>query len=475
MRRLFPAALTGLLLALPMPRALRAADAIPQDPKRQEALYHDLLEWNRATLGGAYEQAGRKSPKWDGPAREALEAAARLFGRAIDPCVREEQVFAVAKKAVGAGCDDPLVLDLYARTSRFANNPGPVEVERRWRAAAAAMEPSAYPPIRRALTLEQAGRVRLDKQAPAPDDRKEAERLFDAALALAAKNAPRDDRSREAKDEWFELTKRLIDDFRKLTNDFPRAFERVDAALAKAPDLKAMRLTLKGDYLTRYAWEARGIGLANTVTEPGKNLFGERLIEAYKTLTQAWAVEPSGARIPNLMLQLDKGLGAPRGEMEKWFQRALVADPNNMSACMLKMDWLDPKWYGSREEVLAFGRECLATKNWRAGLTLVSADAYFRVSHQLPADERAKYLASKEVWDAIRSVYEDYLGRVPCDDFRRSQYAAYCDVCGQYAESDKQFKLVGDHLEGNRLIHLDQMEQMRNYVDAVVKAQRPGK
>ena len=41
--------------------------------------------------------------------------------------------------------------------------------------------------------------------------------------------------------------------------------------------------------------------------------------------------------------------------MEEWFRRAMKADPGNYSACSSKLYYLEPKWHGSEEEMLAFG------------------------------------------------------------------------------------------------------------------------
>src|SRR4051812_25462947 len=97
MRRLSPAALAGLLIALPNAGAHADDRPIPQDSVRQQQWYRDSLEFSRRTLGRAYEEVGKKDPRWDGLAREALEAAARLFSRAVDPCAREEDVCTPAR------------------------------------------------------------------------------------------------------------------------------------------------------------------------------------------------------------------------------------------------------------------------------------------------------------------------------------------------------------------------------------------
>ena len=57
--------------------------------------------------------------------------------------------------------------------------------------------------------------------------------------------------------------------------------------------------------------------------------------------------------------------------MELWFDRAMKADGDDRYACLTKLDWLDPKWHGTAEEMLAFGRACRDTKNWRTGITLL--------------------------------------------------------------------------------------------------------
>jgi len=459
MRRLALHVLAALVIAAPAAVAVEFDQPIPQDPEKQEQQFRDLLEWNRKTLGGAYESAGKQDPKWDKPAGEALEAAARLFGRAIDPQAKEEEVYAAAKRAVDAGCDDPLILYLYARFSTVPNYPGPEEFRRRWASAAAAMEGSKYPPLRRAIALSKAGMVLAEKPDATPEEKAQAARLLDAALALVPKAADKAEADVKAQGVWFTTIKQALDGHRRLTGDLKAAFERVDKFLAKTSGLKAMRLEIKADYLIGYAWEARGIGLGHTVTDEGGRKFEERIVQAYETLDQAWKLKAEGTRVPNMMLVVLKAAGGDRATMEGWFKRAIEADGNNAIACDLKMDWLDPKWHGTREDVLAFGKACRATKNWRAGITLLAGDVHLRVAMQDPATYN-KYMFSDEVWDEIRAVYEEYLGHYPEDYTKRSAYAAYCCICQRYAESDKQFKLVGDRLTPSPLIH---MELMKNF------------
>jgi hypothetical protein len=164
-------------------------------------------------------------------------------------------------------------------------------------------------------------------------------------------------------------------------------------------------------------------------------------------LQKAWDLKPDESRTATLMLSVELGIGGGnRDQMEMWFERAMKADGNNRDACHTKMAWLEPKWYGSIEDVLAFGQACRDTKNWRARLTLLAAVAHVRKAQQLSEQEQSKYLSSPEVWNVIQSVYEEYLAHYPDDNRERSFYAAYCYMCGHYVESDKHFRIVGDNL-----------------------------
>ncbi len=456
------AVLACLLLTAPIATRGGEDRPIPIDPARQERYARELLDWSRQTLGGAYEKVGKKDPRWDEPAREALEAAARWFGRAVDPCGRPEHVFHPAKRAVDAGCDDPLILHLHARCATGPNSPGPVEDARRGVAAALAMERSAYPPLRRASAMIRTGQVLASKPGATAAERKEAARLLDATLALVVKEAVKGAREFEGKDRWYSIVAEVFEGQRLLIADPLKALAHCDAVLAKAPALEVIRLQLRASFYTDHAWKARGIGLGDTVTPEAARLMEKRLAVARKALERAWTLDPSGKYTPNLMLGVLIGVGGDRDVMETWFRRAIEVDGNGYDACYLKMDYLDPKWYGSQKEVLAFAKACRNTKDWRSGTTLLSAEVHYRVALQLGDRGFDDYMGNREVWDDVRPVYEEYLGHYEVDHQHRSMFAALSQECGSFMEADRQFKILGDNLIGNDLISLATMKELRD-------------
>ena len=474
MRRLIPMALACVTL-MGTASATQAADLpIPQNLPRQEQAFRDWLEWNHRTLGGAFEKVGKKDAKWDKPAREALESAARVAGKAIDPAARWEDVFAQAKRAIEAGCDDPMILFLYADSSRVPNLPEPAELDRRWAAAAKAMEQSAYPPLRRGLAFFRAGMFKAKKVNASAEDRKEATRLFDAALALLPLSTAKEDGNTDAENEWFILARDLVDGYRSLGSDLKSALGRVDGSLAKAAGSKATRLQIKGYWLIMEAWEIRGRGLANSVTEDSFRRFDEKNIEAYKTLQEAWRIDQKNWRTATMMTSLMTSLGRERPELETWFRRAMELKDSNVAACNSKLNYLDPKWHGTREEMMEFAEACRATKNWRGGITLVAVGVHMRWAMHLDQEETTKYLQSTEVWENGKAIYEEYLSHYTTDDVVRSEYAGFTYFAGRRDAAYKQFTLLGDRVVGSRNYPLEQLMQFKASVDdeAVRREQR---
>ena len=144
-------------------------------------------------------------------------------------------------------------------------------------------------------------------------------------------------------------------------------------------------------------------------------------------------------------IDIDKTIGGDRATMELWFDRAMKANGDQRNACHTKLDWLDPKWHGTLEEMLAFGRACRDTKNWRAGITLLVADAHWRIA-AYAGKNQTKYLALPEVWADIQSVYDEYLKHYPMDNIARSKFATFCYLSSHWRQAEVQYVALGDRL-----------------------------
>ena len=426
-----------------------ATARIPQDAAAIEKRRHDWLAWNRRTLQGAYDEVGKRDARWDEPARKAMELAARMFNGEVDPEVTPSDVYASAKAAVDAGCDDPILLYLQSRSSVGPNDPGKSEANRRARESARALAASRYPAIRRAVALQVSGDQALSVGDPGDGVRKDAERDFDAALALLGESVASDEHNEFWEAKWSDILLELTRGYRTLGVSAEAAYGRVDAGLSRiadATDVKGLRLLFRGIFWFYYGWEARTTAFAPGVPAGGFESLDERLAVARTALDQAWQLQPGLGVAAQYLMEIDKAIGGDRATMEFWFDRAMRANGDDRAACWTKLDWLDPKWHGTAEEMLAFGRACRDTKNWRTGITLLVADAHWRVAGELGGPEKVEYMSLPEVWADIQPVYDEYLKHHPNDDVARSKFATFCFSGGHFREAEAQYLALGDRL-----------------------------
>jgi hypothetical protein len=436
----------GLTFLVAAGVAAGADKPIPQDTARMERHRRESREWNLRTMQGAYDKVGKKNPRWDKPAREAMDLASRMFSQQVDPIITFKEIHQAAKSAVDAGCDDPFLVYLFHRSAVGPNFPGEEEAIRRMSAASKSLAASRYPAFRRASVLVIAGGFELYTRAPSEAFSKDGRRYYDAILALLPESVAGDERNEFWEDKWFDTANESIRAYRKLGMDAIAAYERVDAKLAKVPELKALRLKVRGSFWYSYGWEARTTAFAGQVPKDGFEKLETRLVEARKALLEAWKLKPDDARTADYLLNIDKSIGGDRATMELWFDRAMKADGDMVSSCRTKLDWLDPKWHGTPEEMLAFGKACRETKNWKAGITLLACDAHLRFVCLQEPEGRFKYLGSPKVWSEIKSVYDEYLKHYPNDDVVRGKYATLGYIAAHYPEAHAQFELVGDRL-----------------------------
>ena len=130
-------------------------------------------------------------------------------------------------------------------------------------------------------------------------------------------------------------------------------------ALAVMPD-SALGNLIKGNYYIHSAWDARGGGKANTVSNEGWILFFERLDKARIVLERA-AQQDAEDPCPLATLQtVGMGSQLERTIIDKWFLEAISRDRFNQQAHYRKLFALCEKWGGSHQEMYNFARQTLS-------------------------------------------------------------------------------------------------------------------
>ncbi|MGH7954138.1 MAG: hypothetical protein ACREFE_19770 [Limisphaerales bacterium] len=85
----------------------------------------------------------------------------------------------------------------------------------------------------------------------------------------------------------------------------------------------------------------------------------------------------------------------------------MAFDPDDYDACNSKLLYLEPKWYGSVEDMLAFGLSCVQNTNWGGRIPIILVNAHLDIAEQYSdKSERADYWKRPEVWADIQSAYD---------------------------------------------------------------------
>ena len=100
------------------------------------------------------------------------------------------------------------------------------------------------------------------------------------------------------------------------------------------------------DFLTSYAWHARGTGYANEVTEDGWRLFRERLAAAKTTLDQSKSLPIQCPAWWQVQMKVALGQAWNKTDFTKLFEEAKSFEPKYFKYDFAQAKFLMPRWYG---------------------------------------------------------------------------------------------------------------------------------
>ena len=245
------------------------------------------------------------------------------------------------------------------------------------------------------------------------------------SLTSLPKSVAEDPRNVDWEDRWYDIINGAIASYRRLGAEYKAAFDRVDARLAKVTGIEALRLTVKGNFLMHWGWEARSQRFASQVTEEQFRTFETRLQQARTALNEAWKAKPDEPNVADLMLEVEKAIGGgDREAMETWFERAMKANGNDRDGVLVEARLARPQ--------MVRGRFVRCDDGLRQGLRrdqeLADRDLPARRGRPpalSPAtssrEQRAMYLRQAGVWSDIQPAYDEYLKHYPDDQCRAEQ------------------------------------------------------
>ena len=407
-----------------------------------QALKQARLDWNLKPLMSAYQASGKTGVKWDESAKSALMEFARAQAQCIEPDEAWELIVSTnCAAAVDAGCDDPMIAYLYASFVLGKTNSQQLLADA-FRSASEDMQDTSYPEIWKFYAAIQA----VDHfrntylEVWPPKFHEQVLQLNSHLKAILGDKTTPPQAACDACNAFLEVMSSNDND------TFQRDYDTLEALLFKNwPNQSDVWIFKGANYITM-AWQARGNDYADKVTEEGWKLYAERLDIADKAFARAWKLNPKDIRIPSLMLTVELGQGKGRERMELWFNRGMEIDPNNYDICSKKLYYLEPKWYGSAEDMISFGHECLQNTNWGGQVPLILASARNTLSSYIDnPSEKSSYWKNPEVWTDINASYQRYFELNPnqTNTYFYQKYALYAYRCEQWDTLNEFIPKIG--------------------------------
>ncbi|HET6249929.1 MAG TPA: hypothetical protein VFE47_19725 [Tepidisphaeraceae bacterium] len=386
------------------------------------------LDWEIKTFVAAYNAGGHMNQK-DAPASRAALAA---YVRFRDPWVGHRPEYRPAlvrtfQKAVDAGTTDPLVLTL----ATIAD--GRADLDERWRDPDGSEIVSLKQVLNGPYPLIVKYYAELGRLSVMSNWVVEWPRALEMLKELARDPSLPPRELDQLAVEFFDLAIDTLHD-----DKIVPAFVQIYTAAAPT---SAYPLVLQAIGQARLA-EQHVVGITN---DADWKFFYDNLQQGEDLLNKAWRMDPADSRvaIAALRLRTDQGMhGGGRESMETWFQRAISADPDSLTAYRLKLGFLYAHADDGHKAYLEFARDCLNTQDYHAGIPGVLMEAHLKLADG--SGDSAEYFARSDVWLDAQSFYETSLLNFPDNLKIHGEYAQFAAKCGHWDVVRTQCGIIGD-------------------------------
>lgn len=306
-------------------------------------------------------------------------------------CPSLQELGAAGKKAIEAGCKDPLIVMRYGAI--LSNLSDGEEPEKLLQQAIADLAGSPYKPRQAMLARLWIFNAAHSRHARPTHD--EVAKTTEAVLAYLAAE-PNQKANRRFIYYYVSTMLKMLD------QSDAKVFAE---ACIKLPQLDPwVKEMTSGSHELRTAWHYRGEGWASQVSEPAWKAMREHAELAAVALGKAWKLDPSLPEAPAEMIEVAK-IGGDKSDPRVWFDRAVKAQFDYMPAYNSYRDVLRPRWRGSDEALYEFGTECFETRRFDTVIPLVFVSCLGQIDEDSSGESMVWQRAG--VWTTLREMYAE--------------------------------------------------------------------
>ena len=395
------------------------------------------LEFRRSRLALAYDKFGHHDARWDEATRAFLERVANTIKS--DPIV---ELVADGEEVINKGCDDALVCCIHAwHLWRWGEL---VQAEPLALHAALAFEKSNYPKSAARFAPLLLARI---YQKQTGEKRRRGYSLLqrgieETADALCEQFSAGEERS---------ILDEIEDDLNLRSHSLLMNRYGLAKAVAARGDVKPwLQHLLLARYHTSQAWQERGTGWADSVSEEGWEGFGFGIEQARAHLLTAWLLRPENPEAAVGLIRTTMAKGGIAGESTRyWFDEAVVAQFDAPGAYETLLFDLLPRWGGSHAELLDFGLECLNTGRFDTEVPRSLLRAAVQI--ELEGGDLRQMLEKRDASGALDAALTGYESQKATDAEAlkrlKTEHLIYCWRRGWRSEATKRLSDLGDQTD----------------------------
>lgn len=211
----------------------------------------------------------------------------------------------------------------------------------------------------------------------------------------------------------------------------------------------ALPLLVKGAHAIDWAWEARGGGRADTVSQDAFKIFFRRLRLAEDCLDEVTDRDPDGATAWAFLVILGRGRQLGIDETRRRFEEVRRRHPWHVEAHEQMLQQLCRKWSGSHELMHEFAGRTTAEMPAGSPLGQLVSAAHLEHWLDLPEDEDGEYITSDRVRRELLGAANRSVAH-PAHEFRpgwptmHNSFAMSLALSGEWSAAGDRFDRIGD-------------------------------
>lgn len=222
-------------------------------------------------------------------------------------------------------------------------------------------------------------------------------------------------------------------------DDWKTHFETFERWKDAYPDSISAR-TAAAHAWTTYAWEARGSGYVNTVSEENFRLFHQRIAEAKRELLDAERAEERCPEWYSVRLAVAVGESADWDEYNEIYNEGAALEPTYYYLHRDKAYYLLPRWHGNEGDWPRFAEETSDRIGGDEGKMLY----FILVADMYDVYRRKIFLENTLSWERVKDGFDAMQRKYKASNTRLNEFAALAGYAADHQAAKGAFDEIGE-------------------------------